>query len=274
MDKSLKKQLQQYIQVFADGRDRNANEADTVMYITRFLTDILGYDLFKDITKEFQIRERYCDVAVKTNGQVQFLIEVKSMALALSDRHIEQAENYASRSGIQWVILTNGLTWRLYHLTFESTGIEHDLAFECALGPNIDLEETWGCLSLLSKEAVVKGRLEDYWDHKKALSSSSLLRALFTEEVLNSLRRELKRKATVRVEMEDIATALRRLLNPEVLTEDIRIRKGKKKRKAEPSTARAGGDISEEGVAPSHSSADSHESEFPPCSTLTPTVSE
>jgi predicted type IV restriction endonuclease len=211
-------------------------------------------------------------VAIKINGEVRFLIEVKSMALALSDRHIEQAENYASRSGIQWVILTNGLSWRLYHLTFESSGIEHDLAFECALGPTIDLEETWECLSLLSKDSVTKGRLEDYWDHKKALSSTSLLRALFTEDVLNSLRRELKRKATVRVDMEDIATALRRLLNPEVLTEDIRIRKGKKKRRPEqPTKNRTGQD---EVLISSDSSSEGHESEPLTCSSLAGAASE
>lgn len=233
MDRSVKKQLQHYIQVFTEGQQRNANEADTVMYITRFLTDVLGYDLFKDITKEFQIRERYCDVAVKVNGQVYFLIEVKSMALPLSDRHIEQAENYASRAGIEWVVLTNGLNWRLYHLTFDSNGIEHDLAFECTLGADIDLEESWECLSILSRESITDGELSDFWEHKKALSSDSLLRALFTEEVLNSLRRELRRKATVRVELEDIGNALRRLLNPEVVTEDIRIRKARKKRRRE-----------------------------------------
>lgn len=234
MDKALRKHLQHYVQVFTEGQQRNANEADTVMYITRFLTDVLGYDLFKDITKEFQIKERFCDVAVKVNGAVRFLIEVKSMALALSDRHIEQAENYASRSGIQWVVLTNGLNWRLYHLTFDSNGIEHDLAFECALGTDIDLEESWECLSLLSHESVSKGQLADFWEHKKALSTSSLLRTLFTEEVLGSLRRELNRKASVRVDLEDIGNALRRLLNPEVVTEDIRIRKARKKKRREP----------------------------------------
>jgi predicted type IV restriction endonuclease len=227
------------------------------MYITRFLTDVLGYDLFKDLTKEFQIRERFCDVAVKVNGAVRFLIEVKSMALALSDRHIEQAENYASRAGIQWVVLTNGLDWRLYHLTFDSTGIEHDLAFECTLGPDLDFEQSWECLSILSHESVVNGDLADFWEHKKALSSDSLLRALFTEEVLGSLRRELRRKVDVRVDLDDIGTALRRLLNPEVLTEDIRIRKARKKRRRESSqgdeetqSAPADGSVDKEGLPP------------------------
>lgn len=239
MDKKLKKQLQHYVQVFTEGRQRNANEADTVMYIVRFLTDVLGYDLFKDVTKEFQIRERYCDVAVKVNGEVRILIEVKSMAIALSDRHIEQAENYASRSGIQWVVLTNGLIWRLYHLTFDSTGIEHDMAFECTLESDADLEESWQCFSLIAHDAVAKGVLTNFWEQKKTLSPQSLLRALFTEHVLLSLRRELRHKATARVELEDIATAVRRLLNPEVVTEDIRITKTRKKRRPDVKAAPA-----------------------------------
>ncbi len=241
MDRGIKKALQQYAQVFQDGRERNVNEADTVMYLVRFFTDVLGYDLFSEITKEFQVRERYCDIAVKVKGQVRFLIEAKAMPLALSDRHIEQAENYASRSGIEWVVLTNGATWRLYHLTFESTGIEHDLAFDVELIPESDLEEVWKRLELLSRKRVVSGALEEFWAHKKTLSPVSLMKALFTEEVLARIRRELRRKSDVRLELTDIAASLRRLLNPEVLTEDIKIRKARKKRKraAKPSGGEA-----------------------------------
>ena len=241
MDRGIKKALQQYAQVFQDGRERNVNEADTVMYLVRFFTDVLGYDLFSEITKEFQVRERYCDIAVKVKGQVRFLIEAKAMPLALSDRHIEQAENYASRSGIEWVVLTNGTSWRLYHLTFESTGIEHDLAFDVELIPESDLEEVWEHLELLSRKRVVSGALEEFWAHKKTLSPMSLMKALFTEEVLARIRRELRRKSDVRLELTDIAASLRRLLNPEVLTEDIKIRKARKKRKpaAKPSVGKA-----------------------------------
>lgn len=231
MDKGVKKSLQQYAQVFHDGRQRGANEADTVMYLTKFFTDVLGYDLFSEITKEFQVRDRYCDIAIKIEGQVRFLVEAKAMPLSLADRHIEQAGNYASRSGIQWVVLTNGISWRLYHLTFDTGGIEHDLAFEVELTPESDLEEAWKCLHLLSRESLVGEGLEDFWAHKKTLSPASLVKALFTEEVLNALRRDLHRKSEVRLELTDVAASLRRLLNPEVLTEDIKIRKARKKRK-------------------------------------------
>ncbi len=231
MDKAVKKALAQYAQIFQDARQRNANEADSVMYLVRFFTDVLGYDVFSEITKEFQVRDRYCDIAIKLKGEVKFLIEVKALPTALADRHIEQAGNYASRSGIPWVVLTNGISWRLYHLTFDASGIEHDLAFDVALTPESDLEEIWKCLSLLSRESVTSAVLEDFWLQKKTLSPDSLVRALFTEEVLSGLRRELRRKSEVRLEVTDIAASLRRLLNPEVLTEDIKIRKAKKKRR-------------------------------------------
>ena len=187
--------------------------------------------MFTEITKEFQVRDRYCDVAIKVKGEVKFLVEAKAMPLALSDKHIEQAENYASRAGIRWVILTSGISWRLYHLTFETNGIEHDLAFEVNLTPESNLEEVWRCLSLLARESVLDGTLESFWLQKKTLSPVSLINALFTEEVLNRIKRELRRKSEVRLDLKDVATSLRRLLNPEVLTEDLKIRKAKKKRK-------------------------------------------
>ena len=43
----MKKALQQYTQLFHEARERNVNEADTVMYMTKFFTDVLGYDLFQ-----------------------------------------------------------------------------------------------------------------------------------------------------------------------------------------------------------------------------------
>lgn len=225
------------------------------MYLTKFFTDVLGYDLFSEITKEFQVRDRYCDIAVKVQGEVRFLVESKSTSLSLADRHIEQAGNYASRSGIQWVVLTNGISWRLYHLTFESTGIEHDLAFDVNLTPESDLEEVWRNLSLLSRESILKGELEDFWAYKKSLSPTSLVKALFTEEVLSALRRTLKRESEVRLEIADIADSIRRLFNPEVLTEDIKIKKARKKRKkvikADGQEEEVEDDTAEEAEAPS-----------------------
>ena len=79
-----------------------------------------------------------------------------------------------------------------------------------------------------------------------------MVKALFTEEVLNRIKRELRRKSDVRLDLEDVATSLRRLLNPEVLTEDLKIRKAKKKRKQ---IVKANGQV-EEVIEPSDSQGD------------------
>ncbi|MGB8953655.1 MAG: type I restriction enzyme HsdR N-terminal domain-containing protein, partial [Candidatus Aminicenantales bacterium] len=108
MEKELKKKLLLYSNIFKEAQEKEKKEADVIMYIIEFLKDVLGYDVFTEISKEYQIKEKYCDIAIKLRGQVELLIEVKQPGLRLVDKHIEQAENYAMRSGTKWVILTNG----------------------------------------------------------------------------------------------------------------------------------------------------------------------
>lgn len=134
-------QLQRFATAFREARERNANESDTVMYLVKFFEDVLGYDSLKgEISKEVQVKDRYCDVALKVDGTIRLLVEAKAAGVkTLAEKHIEQAENYSSRLGMNWVLLTNGVEWRLFHLTFnEGEGITHDLAFEANL---IDDEE-------------------------------------------------------------------------------------------------------------------------------------
>ncbi len=133
IDKPPVGQLKRFAQAFREARERQANESDTVMYLVKFFEDVLGYDSLRgEISKEFQVKDRYCDIALKIDGEVRLLVEAKAASQqSLAERHIEQAENYAARGGIRWVLLTNGIGWRLYHLTFaEGEGIAHDLAFE------------------------------------------------------------------------------------------------------------------------------------------------
>ena len=81
------------------------------------------------------------------------------------------------------------------------------------MNPESDLEKVWEHLKLLSRKGVVSGALEEFWLPKKTLSSVSLMKALFTEEVLDRVQRELRRKSDVRLELTDIAASLRRLLS-------------------------------------------------------------
>src|SRR5206468_11821477 len=81
-----------------------------------------------------------------------------------------QAVDYAANQGVDWVVLTNGLRWRVYNVTFAKP-IDQELVIEidfCALNPGsqIDLES----LYLLCKEGWIKSVLGDYQLQKQALS--------------------------------------------------------------------------------------------------------
>ena len=57
------------------------------------------------------------DLAIKVDGKLALLIEVKAIGLELKDGHVKQAVDYAANQGCDWVVLTNGMIWRVYKLT-------------------------------------------------------------------------------------------------------------------------------------------------------------
>lgn len=236
--KEVLAQLRRFAAAFRDARDRGANESDTAMFLVKFFEEVLGYDSFKgEISKELAIKDRYCDIALKVDGAVKILVEAKAAGLkGLSDKHIEQAENYASRAGLPWVVLTNGIEWRLYHVTFsEGEGISHDIAFEANLLAESESnpDGLWEKLSVLTRSCVKKNELDEFWAHKKVLSANSVVRVLFHEDVLSVIRRELNRDAPARLDVEDVFKAVRDVLSKEALAEagDLGIRKKRKRRR-------------------------------------------
>ncbi len=238
VEKAIRQKLQRYAQVFREARAKNANEADTVMYLLKFFEDVLGYDsLAGEISKEVEIKGRRCDFGIKLDGSCRFLVEAKGIGKGvLRDGDIEQAENYGSRSGIKWVLLTNGAEWKLYHLTFEEeAGITHEIAFELKLCEDLqdNAETVWANLQLLSKESVSNGGLDAYWSQRKTLAPVSLVRVLFAEPVLAIIRRELNRHADARLETCDVFSAVKDLLSKDALLAagDISLPKRRRRRK-------------------------------------------
>ncbi len=238
IEKAVLNQLRKFAGVFREARDRGANESDTVMYLIKFFEDVLEFDPLKgEISKEVSIKEKYCDVALKIDGTVRMLVEGKKAAdQGLVERNIEQAENYAAKAGIRWVALTNGVEWKIFHLSWaENEGIAHDLAWQANLLEEVETnaEALWEKLSLLCRSSFTKGLLDEYWERKKALSPKSVVRALFCQDVLTVIRRELNRHAPARLEMEDVFNSVRDVLSKEALLEagDITMKKKRKKRR-------------------------------------------
>lgn len=252
LDKATMVQLSRFATAFREARDRGANESDTVMYLVKFFEDVLGYDSLKgEISKEVAIKDRYCDIGLKVDGAIRLLVEAKAASLkSLADKHIEQAENYASRSAMPWVLLTNGVEWRLYHLSF-GDGIEHAVAFEFNFLEELerDPEAMWAKFELLTRASMKKDLLEDFWQQKKVLSAASVVRVLFHEDVLRVVRRLLRKDAEAMLDIEDVFTAVRDVISKEALADagDLGITKRRKRRrKVQRTDASTGQTVTEE----------------------------
>lgn len=230
--KPLKKLLPHLLKAKAD----NLNEADTVQRIIKVLEEVLGYDAMEDITRETSVKDRFCDVGLKVDGTLRLLVEAKSAGTELRDRHTEQAQNYAAHANIKWVLLTNGVAWNLYHLTF-GDGIEPVLAFSVDLSDGVT-DKAAELLALLHRQAVKKGELEYYWEHRVALSPASIGRALFTEEALRFIRREIRRREGISIDEEDLGAALHEMFTVQAREQigPLKIRRKRKTARKEAGT--------------------------------------
>jgi len=231
MGVDIRKPLKALLPHLLKAAEDNLNEADTRQRISRVLEEALGYDPMTEITRETQIRAKYVDIAVRINGSIRFLIEAKSAGTKLRDRHIDQAQHYAAEGNIPWVVLTNGVVWNLYHLTFDE-GVEYTKAFSVDFRED-SIDKCAEAIGVLHRRCIIKGQLEAYWEKRVALSPASIGRALFTFEALRLIRREIRRQEGILIDEEDLAASLHAMLSDEVREQvgPLKIRKGSKRRK-------------------------------------------
>lgn len=207
----IKRPLRKLLPCLLEARPANLNEADTVQRIIRVLENVLGYDVLADVSREAQVKNKYVDIAIKVDGVVRLLIEAKSAGTVLRERHIEQAQSYASRHNLPWVLLTNGIDWRLFHLTFEE-GIEYQEAFAVDLSATDRLDDAFAKLGLLHKQAIRRGELEQFWRTTHALGPASIARGLFHEDALNVVRRLIRKHEGMLIDTEDLARSIHEML--------------------------------------------------------------
>ena len=231
MPVDIRKPLKKLLPHLIKGQEDNLNEADTVQRIIKMFEEVLGYDPMTEITRETQVKDKYVDVAIKLDGTTRLLIEAKAAGVTLRDRHIEQAQHYAAEGNMPWVILTNSVTWSLYHLSFDE-GIEYIRAFSVDLSVD-SVEHAGELLGLFHRHAMKKGELELYWERHVALSPASIGRAVFTEGCLRLLRREIRRREGVLIDQEDLAKAVHGMLSIEA-REQIGPLRVRRKTKARP----------------------------------------
>lgn len=183
--------LRKYQKILEAARARDVNESDTALIVSDILTDVLGYDKYSDVTTEFAIRSTFCDLAVKLDGHIRYLIEVKSIGTSLRENHLSQAIAYGVRAGVEWVLLTNGTEWQAHRLRFEQP-VEADQVFAIdLLDPEAKPAAILETLYLLSKEAG-ESQIDRYWLQKEATSRYMIAQVLLSDAGLSCIRRELR----------------------------------------------------------------------------------
>ncbi|MCL5292570.1 MAG: type I restriction enzyme HsdR N-terminal domain-containing protein [Actinobacteria bacterium] len=223
--------MSKYSRLLTQAREVGANESDTAGLVNDILADVFGYEKIVEITTEQRIRGRFCDFAVKLNDKIRLIIEVKAIGIGLNDNHLSQAVDYAAKEGVEWVALTNGATWQVYHLRFEKP-IDWDLVFSIdLLDKSKRPAEKIPLLYLLSKESFSKNEIADYWNEKLALSAKNVVSLLLSESMIEKLRRELRGLTGYRIGQDE----LRMLLKAQVFKASFdevqasRVRKPRKK---------------------------------------------
>lgn len=210
--------LKRFQNILSAAKARDISESDTVLIIIDLLADLLGYDKYTEVTTEFAIRGTFVDLAVKIGTEVRFLIEAKAIGIDLKDAHVKQAIDYGANQGIEWVILTNGIGWRVYKIHFRQP-IDKSMVFD------IDLLQTTArnpqlldCFGNLSKEGFTLSSMAAAFQQQQATSKFSLAAMLLGDTVIGMLRRELRRAFPgLKVEEQQ----LREALQNEVLKRDV-----------------------------------------------------
>lgn len=202
--------LKRYQPIFEAAKKRDVSESDTAVMIADFLADVLGYAKYTEITTEFAIRGTYCDLAIKMDEKLCFLIEVKAIGVDLKEQHVKQAIDYAANKGCEWVMLTNGVTWRVYKVGFGQP-ITNILVSEIDLlkYPYRHASLT-DCFASLSREGWAKEKISDFLEQMQATSRYSLAATVMSEPVVSQIRRELRRMFPgVKVDNDFLAKQLR-----------------------------------------------------------------
>lgn len=214
--------LKTYQSIANSLKNRDVSEADTVTLVKDVLSYIFGYDKFTELTSEQQIRGTFCDLAVKIDGKVRLLIEVKAAAIDLNDSHLRQAINYGAHHGIEWVVLTNSIDWRLYRIKF-SQPIDYEEVSALDLTKiSLKSEDDLNRMFLLCREGINTDVMDRYHQHTQLLNKFMLAQLVQSEASVNLFRKELRKLfPDLKVDAEQIMDILvNEVLKREVLEGD------------------------------------------------------
>jgi hypothetical protein len=185
--------LRRYQPIVRKLAERDISEADTVTVIKDMLCDIFGYDKYSELTSEQQIRGTFCDLAIRVEGKVHYLAEVKSAGTSLNEAHLRQAVNYGAHHGIEWILLTNGIIWKVYRIRFAQP-IDWDEVYCFDMGAvSARSADDLAKLYMLCRESISTDALVAYHKQAQILNRYVISELLLSDAVVGAVRKELRR---------------------------------------------------------------------------------
>jgi methylase of polypeptide subunit release factors len=209
--KTQKEQIKKLIEKYeklSDKEIKDHNEQQTKDRFIRPLFEALGWDFTEDVWSETDVAGKRVDYAFKTNGITKFFVEAKSLKTDLDlEIHARQAVNYSWNKGVDWAVLTDFESVKIYNAQAQSKNLLDKLVFEI---PYKDFISDFERLSLLSKESFLKNALEEY-----AVKHGKKLKKLSVNEKLYSDLKEMRKALT------DGFSAWNKTVDKEILEEGI-----------------------------------------------------
>ncbi|HEX8390277.1 MAG TPA: hypothetical protein VF597_02565 [Candidatus Saccharimonadales bacterium] len=208
----LEKRLREYRKRYlTKQQNMELDESATRLMVNFFLTGVMGYVELDDIKTEYSIRGEYADYVIQLARKKHFVIEVKSIQIDLNARHLRQSTSYAANEGIDWILLFNGKQIQLYRVIFAKPISVHKV-FEFDLSELPTIKQAAEHLIYLTKPAVAKGEMETYWKRFDALTPASLIKTVYSADVIKAIRLKVKKNSGINFEQNDVLEAVHALI--------------------------------------------------------------
>jgi hypothetical protein len=213
--------IKEYRKQFFSKGIQDLDESGTRIMVNYLLTNLLDYKSLEEIKTEYMIKGTYADYVVQINGARHFLVEVKALSLALSNKHLRQAIEYAANEGVEWVVLTNGRILQLYKVIFAQP-IESKLVFEVDLSNPDSAKGCLECLQYLHRDAVLKKGLNQLWNNFIATEKTTIASVLLSKPAIAFISKQIKIKFKSKFDEKVIIEAVRRTLSEPINLEDVK----------------------------------------------------
>jgi predicted type IV restriction endonuclease len=229
----LTSQIKPFQAIVSTAKAKDVNESDTVTIINDILCSVFGYDKYTEITSEYAIKKTFCDLAIRIGGVVKILVEVKAAGLTLKENHIKQAVDYGANAGIEWVILTNSVEWKVYKIVF-SKPIDAILVYnfdftEINVRKQSDLES----LYYITREAMTKGNksiLEEVQAQQQIVNKFTVSQIILADSTLETIRKFIRKMSPeAKVTNEEIQSIIYEEIIKRDVLDDEKMPEAKKK---------------------------------------------